>query len=196
MERGLRGPIITWIAMPKHRGGRPHHRPHFHVAAEPASASSGGRGRAHYCTATANLQYLACKSEIKDDFYVAQAICVNVSDEEERQECNVEAWGERKEGGKTCTEQRAARKDLCDQLGEDRYEPDLDPALFDDDFNALTNPNLCFPLAIGNVWEFENEDETIRIEVMGKTKLIDGVTCIVVNDLVSEDAAPSASASR
>jgi len=163
-------------------------------AAEPASARSWGRsnkrGRAHYCTDTANLQYLACKSEIKDDFSIAQAICVNVSDEEERGECNAEAREEQNEGRNTCAEQRTARHDLCDLLGEERYEPDMDPALFDEDFDALTNPNPYFPLAIGNVWEFESGDEAIRIEVMDKTKLIDGVTCIVVNDLVSEDGVP------
>ena len=48
----------------------------------------------------------------------------------------------------------------------------------------LTNPNPYYPLAIGNVREYVGGEETIRIEVLDKTKLIEGVTCIVVNDVV------------
>ena len=49
------------------------------------------------------------------------------------------------------------------------------------------NLNPYFPLKVGNRWVYEGGDETITVEVLRATKLIEGVTCIVVNDLVEED---------
>jgi len=48
-------------------------------------------------------------------------------------------------------------------------------------------PNPYFPLVPGNRWVYESEDEVIVVEVLGETKLIDGITCITVNDIVTED---------
>lgn len=140
-----------------------------------------------YCSDTASLQLDACRHEVEDDYLIARAICVNISDGEERAECAGDAREERREERQLCRDQRVARGDLCDAIGEDRYEPDFDPELFDDDFTNLTNPNPYFPLDIGNLAVFEGEDETTTIEVLNKTKLIEGVTCIVVNDVVEED---------
>ncbi len=155
---------------------------------ETAEARGGRRGG--LCTATANLQYKACGKEVRDDYYTARAICMNVDDERDREECFDDGAQERREADELCEDQRAARRELCELLGEDRYEPDFDPANFDDDFGNLTNPNPWFPLAVGNRKVFESEDETTTIEVMDKTKLIEGVTCIVVNDVVSADGVP------
>lgn len=143
-----------------------------------------------FCSNTALQQFYACRYEAKGDSFVATAACTNVSDDEVREECEEEASEELNEAIPLCAEQHTARLELCAALGEGRYDPDFDPALFDDDFANLTNPNLYFPLTIGNVWVFESADETTRIEVMDKTKLIEGITCIVVNDVVSEDDEP------
>ncbi|MGH8584495.1 MAG: hypothetical protein ACREWG_17345 [Gammaproteobacteria bacterium] len=149
------------------------------------TALAAGNGR--FCSATAQAQFSACKKEVKDDFFTARAICINVSDQEERKACFAEAQAQRTEGRKLCGEQRAARKDLCAALGEDRYDPDFDPADFDGDFGNLTNPNPYFPLSVGDHWEYVGGDETIVIDVLDKTKRIDGVTCIVVKDQVKVD---------
>jgi hypothetical protein len=87
------------------------------------------------------------------------------------------------EGNQLCQEQRNGRLDLCKSLGEDRYDPDFDPDLFDDPKNP-TNPNPYFPLDVGNLWEYASKTETNTVEVLNETKLIDGVTCIVVRDQV------------
>ncbi len=139
------------------------------------------------CSATAFAQFNACRNEVRDDFHIARAICINISDEVERDECFGETRTGRREGSQLCREQRAARLELCDALGEDRYDPDIDPADFDDDFTNLTTPNPHFPLDIGNIWVYEGGDETITVEVLDETKLIEDVTCIVVNDVVEED---------
>ncbi len=149
------------------------------------TALAGGDGR--FCSATANDQFKACGKEVKDDFFVAHAKCVNVSDPGEREACLAEAQAQRREGRQLCGKQRVARKALCAALGEDRYDPDFDPANFDSDFGNLTNPNPYRPLGIGNQWQYAGGDETIVIDVLDKTKLIDDVTCIVVQDAVEKD---------
>lgn len=143
--------------------------------------------RGGFCSQTANLLFHACRTEAQDDFFKAQAICLNVSDKAEREECFADAAADRSEGRQLCGEQRTGRLDTCKSLGENRYDPDFDPALFDNDFANLTNPNRYFPLGIGNRWEYREGTESIAIEVLNETKLIDGVTCIVVQDRVTED---------
>ena len=154
------------------------------------NAEASARQRGQFCTATANLQWNACRSEVRDDYFTAKAICTNLGDDQEREECLGEALEEREEADGLCGEQRAARRELCEALGEDRYEPDFDPANYDADFRNLTHPNPWFPLGIGNRKVFESEDETTTIQVLDKTKRIEGVTCIVVNDVVSVGGVP------
>lgn len=73
---------------------------------------------------------------------------------------------------------------VCEALDEDRYDPDLDPADFELEFTGI---NPYFPLVPGNEWVYEGEDEVVTVRVLDETKLINGVTCVVVNDLVTED---------
>lgn len=152
------------------------------------TAQAGKKGRQPgACSATALAQRLACESEVKDDAFTAQAICLNVGDEDEREDCFAEAKEDARDAREECGEQLAARRELCEALGEDRYDPDFDPADFDADFTNLTHPNPWFPLAIGNRWVYEGGDETVTVEVLAETKSIEGVTCIVVNDRVEQD---------
>lgn len=148
------------------------------------------RRPAAFCTATAHHLFGACTTEVNDDFFKAKAICTNVSDEEERKTCFTEAKAAIGEEKQLCGEQRKARIDLCGALGEARYDPSFESADFDTDFANLTNPNRYFPLKPGNKWKYQGNGETIRIEVLNKIKLIEGVTCIVVNDLVEKDGQP------
>jgi hypothetical protein len=161
------------------------------LAISPARASNddddddapGGR----FCTATALALSVSCRSEVKDDYFRAKSLCINLDEAEERAACLVEATNAGVEAHETCRDQRAARRQLCNALGESRYDPDFDPAAFDDDFENPSHPNPYFPLTIGNRWEFAGGDETIRVEVRDETKNIEGVTCIVVNDRVEVD---------
>jgi len=149
------------------------------VAAAPASAGP--------CSDTATSVYKACKNESGDDYYIAIGNCINVPDRDERIACREDARADRDDARDECADQRDARLDLCDELGEDRYDPDFDPDDFTADFTGL---NPYFPLAPGNTWTYEGDGETITVEVLDETKLIEGVTCIVVNDLVDEDGDP------
>ena len=142
-------------------------------------------GNRRYCTGTATAMFEACRSQGEPDYWQAVAACSNLEDEEEREDCFEDIDEERREAAHACRAQMAARRALCDALGEDRYDPGFDPSLFDSDFTRLTRPNRYYPLAVGYRWDFAAPDETITVEVLGKTKLIEGVTCIVVNDKVS-----------
>lgn len=136
------------------------------------------------CSATAKALLRACGFEVQDDWWVASARCINVSEAEERAECYRDAAQERREGDRLCRQQLEGRIDACGLLGQGRYDPDFDPELFDEDFEDLTNPNPYYPLAIGNRWEYRSGNETNTIEVLDRTKLIDEVTCVVVRDQV------------
>ena len=184
-----------------------HRRPRFALALAGSlclaafTASAGDRDRseregrerhskAQVCSATAGLQYQACKHEVEDDFFTASAICLNTSDREERGDCLEEAETEQSDGRALCREQKSARRELCDALGEGRYDPEFAPDLFDSDFANLTNPNPYVPLEIGSRWVYAGGDEVVTIEVLPKTKDIEGVTCIVVNDVVEREGNP------
>jgi hypothetical protein len=152
-----------------------------------SGGQSHGKGQSNnFCSQTARTLFTACGFEVKDDSFVKKAICINISDADEREECLDELEDEREEGNQLCKEQREGRLDACESLGEDRYDPDFDPALFDDP-KSPTNPNPYFPLTVGNEWEYRSETEVNTVEVLNETKLIDGVTCIVSHDLVFDE---------
>ncbi len=147
-------------------------------------AFPNGAGAQNFCAKTAQLLHSACRSELQDDFLVASAICLNVEDAAERTECYREARASRAESAELCTDQLSWRRRACRVLGQDRYDPDFDPASFETDFANLQHPNAYFPLTIGNFWVYENDEELNTVEVLDQTKLIEGVTCVVLNDLV------------
>jgi hypothetical protein len=157
------------------------------VGLVPTAGAEGGPKVNRYCTETAQLLYNACGSETQDDYWVAAAVCTNVSDKTERAACYAEARASRGESQQLCREQLKWRRQACKSLGEQRYDPDFDPASFETDFTHLQHPNVYFPLAVGNLWKYRGGNELNTVEVLNETKLIDGVTCVVVNDLVFKD---------
>lgn len=152
-------------------------------------ASSGLVSAAQPCTKTAQAAYRACHYEAQDDFWIALGNCENQPAQEERKECKGEAVEERREARDECDEQLEARKEVCELVGQDVYHPDFDPANFVDPtrIGDTVVPNPYFPLVPGNRWVYEGEEETVTVVVTDKTKLIEGVICVVVNDLVEED---------
>ena len=143
-------------------------------------------GQKKSCSDTARTLFAACKAGVADDTLVKKAVCINVSDAGKRSECLDRGRAERGEATQLCQDQRDTRLDTCKSLGEGRYDPDFTPALFDDPKNP-TNPNPYFPLTVGNRWEYRAGNEVDVVEVVNETKLIAGVHCIVVRDLVSRN---------
>jgi len=144
---------------------------------------------APFCTQSAYAAFIACQAEVQDDFWVATAGCIDESEWAERRACNAEAKEDRKDAKEECGEQFEARRDLCDLLGGGRYDPEFDPGDFvdPDDIGGSVAPNPYFPLVVGARWVYQGGDETTTVTVTDKTKLIEGVTCRVVTDVVEVD---------
>jgi hypothetical protein len=137
------------------------------------------------CSRTSSAAIRACRHEVRDDYWIAVGICRNESSG--RAACIDDARDERGEGLGECVEVCSARQDICDALGQDRYDPPIDPANFMPPSAVAANPNTYFPLIPGLELVYEVEDETIVVTVTGETKTILGVECIVVRDTVTVD---------
>ena len=141
---------------------------------------------AQYCYATAAALDAACRSQADADEAVANAICINISDARDRARCLFDADGASDDAEDLCVEQLAARRNACIALGQGRYEPDSDPDDFESDFHNLAHPNRYFPIGIGYRWNYGGHED-VTIEVLDRTKSINGLTCLVSRDRVSED---------
>lgn len=149
-----------------------------------ATEALGAPGQ--YCTATANALARGCVHELQDDYWQAVARCINVSEQPEREACLLDAQAASSANVQRCYAQLAGRRQACSALGEGPYDPEFEPEDFDSDFTRLTKPNPYFPLTIGHRWEYRGGTETNTIEVLNETKLVEGVRCIVVRDLVKD----------
>ncbi len=132
----------------------------------------------------------ACGSDVTDDLWEARTICENIPDEVEREECFDESEEENVENRQLCRDQLDARRDLCEELGEDRYVVELDPDDFVTDplmIGSGVTPNPYFPLVPGTLWTYisEEDGETVTVEVMNTVKMIEDVPAIVVKDIVA-----------
>ncbi|TFH25636.1 MAG: hypothetical protein E4H03_00200 [Myxococcales bacterium] len=137
------------------------------------------------CTRTSAAARRACRHEVLDDYWIAIGNCRNESSD--RAECKSDARDERDAVMEECVEQCIGRQDVCDRLGPDRYDPEIDAADFVSPAAMAANPNPYFPLVPGNEWTYEGDGETITVTVTDETVDILGVTCVVVHDAVEED---------
>jgi hypothetical protein len=142
------------------------------------------------CAASAQVQRLACEFDLRDDFFTHKAQCLDNSVTDDG--CFDDAEAGYDEGLEECNDVLGARLELCEALDDATHEP-----AFGEDFAAnfvdplqigtSVTPNPWFPLVPGNRWVYGGDDESIEVVVTNDTKLIDGITCIVVIDTASED---------
>ncbi len=153
------------------------------------------------CAATTTLLRRACDIDTMDDFLEGVALCQD-GPLEELDECVAESRTEREETLEECGEIFEARSDLCDDLDDAVHDPAFGEA-FADNFVAdprqigiTVEPNPYLPLVQGNVWTYEETSidddgeevtESIIVTVKNETKLIQGINCLVINDVVSEE---------
>lgn len=147
-----------------------------------APAFAGGT-----CTKTAQAASTACRGEAQDDFWIATGNCLNLADTGEAKACIADARIEKQDARDECGEQMIARKDLCGVLGEDPYDPVIDPADFLDAAGIAANPNPYFPLVPGTIYTYEGAGEFITVTVTSETRVILGVETIVIRDTVLEN---------
>jgi hypothetical protein len=128
-------------------------------------------------------------------------VCADTADEDERAECVAAAAAQAEETDEECDAVFDARLALCAELDDAAHEPVFGPAhagSFVDplEIGASVAPNPYFPLVPGNEWlyegisvddEGEEVTETITVTVTDRTKLIEGITCLVVRDVAMID---------
>ncbi len=163
--------------------------------------SHGGNNR--ICSHTASSLYIACFAERVNQFYTAKAGCLNLEKTAERRQCLNAIWRDKYDGRKECRSVRHARLNLCGVIGEEAYAPKFGQEYADQfvdprQIGRSIAPNPYLPLIAGAKWVYQSviddEDgepvtETIQVQVTDKTKNIQGITCVVVKDIVDEDGA-------
>lgn len=142
------------------------------------------------CTNTSRVTLDACRNNTAGDFWTAVGKCYNLVGRQTREQCKAEAQSEKREDKQVCGDQFEARLNVCERLGEKPYDPRINPTNFVDptQIGGTVLPNLYFPLIAGTTRTYDSNDgQTITVSVTGLTKVILGVTCRVVHDVVEED---------
>ena len=133
------------------------------------------------CPKTATLAKKACELDIKADRSLEEGKCLQTADPAAAKACQAEVKATAKEDRGDCADQLEARRDLCEALAEDVYDPVLDPADF-----VATIDNPYAPFAVGRTWVYEGTTkegvERVEIEVLDETKTILGIEARVVRD--------------
>src|SRR6476620_1698509 len=82
----------------------------------------------NFCSTTAAYLSAACAASANDSRLTGIANCINHSDSTERQQCLADVDDSYKEDVQLCRAQHRWRLSACGLLGEDRYDPDINPA--------------------------------------------------------------------
>lgn len=153
-------------------------------AASPSNAAAAQPGA---CSATAQDALQACHHDTEDNYWISLGNCNNLKDASARATCLEDAAEERREGRQLCREQLAGRLEVCGDLGESRYDPRIDPALFVDpkDIGKSVAPNPYLLLTRGRELTYRNGDERIKVSVTKDTVVILGVQCAVIHDIAT-----------
>jgi hypothetical protein len=135
------------------------------------------------CKKSALLAYAARVAEVKAEYLLALADSVNIADDDERKEFLADAKASQKESLAEAKEQREARLELCGHLPSGPYDPAIDPANF-----TVNIDNPFFPLVPGAERTYHKQTkaglEVTTVTVTSDTKVVQGVTCRVVRDVV------------
>jgi hypothetical protein len=138
------------------------------------------------CKATTKAALKACAAAAKSDYSIALGICANIADPDERKACQQEAKADLKDALDECKDQSDARQAACDRLGPAVYSPVIDPSNF---VATIDNPFMPLPPGTNFVYvgDTGNGIESNVVSVTHNTKVILGVTCIEVHDVVFTD---------
>ena len=138
------------------------------------------------CRKTSQDALTSCNHGVQDDYWLAIGKCDNLPTRSERNVCRQQAQQDRRTGSEECRDQFAARQEICKTLGKDAYNPIINPS----DFVAKID-NPYFSLTPGTTYVYEGVtekgNEHNEVYVTHDTKVILGVTCIVVKDTVKVD---------
>lgn len=166
------------------RGGRL--RPVIGVLIAALGLISAAGAATDFCQKTSQDAFEGCQDNAEGDHSIALGKCDNFSDPAVRAECRKQAAADFTAAKQTCRDAFNARQAACQRLGGAPYDPVIDPANF---IREVNNP--YFPLPPGRTFVSEgqtsegfNHSEFI---ITRKTKVILGVTCVQVHDVVYLD---------
>ncbi len=146
------------------------------VGADDRPSLAAARDRS--CSKTAKSALNACGDKAEAAYSIALGKCNNLPSDE-REACRQQAEEEQRDAEDECAEQYDARREVCAALGEAAYHPIIDPANF---VEGISNP--FFPLTPGTTFIYRGGGEVVTVTVTDRTKMILGVKCIVVRDVV------------
>ena len=153
----------------------------FNVGKQPAWAKGGDA-----CKASAKAAAKACTAAAKSDYSIALGICANIADPAARKACQDQAKADLKDAQQTCKDQSDARQTVCGRLGPATFEPMINPSNF-----VATIDNPLMPLIPGTTFVYVDQPGTGNVSnvvtVTDNTKVILGVTCVEVHDVVFID---------
>jgi hypothetical protein len=154
------------------------------------------------CSSTAVALRKSCDAEVLQDAFQTRAACADEVDENAQAECNASADSDTEAANGACAEAFDARLALCTDVADAAHEPAFgadDAGRFVDPLqigqSVVANPRA--PLVPGNLWyragtATDDAGESVQVAVTTtvteRTKLIDGVNCIVVTNDETENS--------
>jgi len=145
-----------------------------------------GKAASDFCQNTAQAALDGCQDAAESAHTVALGKCSNISDPSARNDCRKQAAADFQDALQICQDGFTSRQAACQKFGPARYDPVIERANF---VRHVTNP--FFPLPPGQTFVYEGQtpdgfthDDFI---VTHKTKVILGVTCTEVHDVVYLD---------
>lgn len=152
--------------------------------------NTDGTSDADACSKHAALLKRACYADRADDFLVHFADCIYVTAEEDEADCRADAGNERTEKGEECEEVYEARLELCELVGEQRFDVEFDPANFvhPNDIGDTVDPNPYWPLTAGHTQVIIADGEVVVFAATDEVRDVGGLPCRVVRDLAFEES--------
>jgi hypothetical protein len=159
----------------------------FLMTAGPAMAHGKHGGRVAACGQTSQAALTACRNSASSDYWLGLGNCDNISGPGDKRDCLKEVATSLKEDYKTCYDQFAARQQVCRELGQGPYDPDLSSDNFVESEGDLKG-NTYFPLTSGKKYTYQSilndvVQQTIEDTVLDTTT-IDGILCRKITDRV------------
>jgi hypothetical protein len=141
------------------------------------------------CSKHAKIMRRACTADKADDYWAHIADCTYVTSEEEAQGCRADAREEMYEKSGECSDVFQARLEVCDLVGEARFDVEFDPADFvdPDDIGDTVLPNPYWPLTAGHTHVIIGDGEVTVVTATDEVRDVGGLPCRVIRDLVFEE---------
>src|SRR5205823_10298992 len=151
-----------------------------------AIAQVDANSQVNFCQRTAQDALNGCQQAAKGAFSVTQGKCLNIADPTAGGDCLKQATKDYQDALQICQDGFASRQAACQKFGPARYDPVIDPTNF---VRSVTNPFFLLPAGQTFVYEGQTKDGFVHNDfiVTHKTKMIMGVICTQVHDVVYLD---------